>query len=159
MKLPSACDSASRLTFEFEVRIQSSAMDWLWVFFSLALAFTIHSLFAAQMLRRRTARLGAARHVADLPCPPGVPLFGNLFEVAKRGYHVCHLEWMQKYGMMFRSVRRYGGMWVSIEVALIVAHPPLLSGHFAPVGILVTRHRNDAAAAMWLCHAVETTIS
>ncbi|MGF6599931.1 cytochrome P450 [Paraburkholderia sp. GAS448] len=43
-----------------------------------------------------------SRTVADLPCPPGLPLLGNLFQLAPAKFHLTLEQWAKQLGSPFR---------------------------------------------------------
>jgi hypothetical protein len=42
------------------------------------------------------------RTVADLPCPPGLPLLGNFFQLAPSRLHLTLEQWAKRWGSPFR---------------------------------------------------------
>ncbi|QGZ43362.1 cytochrome P450 [Pseudoduganella flava] len=45
----------------------------------------------------------AARDIADLPAPPGLPLIGNALQLHPRTIHRTMEDWSRRYGTMFRA--------------------------------------------------------
>src|SRR6478735_9209431 len=45
---------------------------------------------------------GALRTVKNLPCPPGLPLLGNLFQLAPPKLHLTLEHWAKRYGSPYR---------------------------------------------------------
>ncbi|TDN69928.1 cytochrome P450 [Paraburkholderia sp. BL10I2N1] len=43
-----------------------------------------------------------SRTVADLPCPPGLPLLGNLFQLAPAKFHLTLEQWAKRLGSPYR---------------------------------------------------------
>jgi hypothetical protein len=47
------------------------------------------------------------RTVADLPCPPGLPLLGNLFQMGPAKLHLTLEQWAKRFGSPFRVSARH----------------------------------------------------
>jgi hypothetical protein len=43
-----------------------------------------------------------SRTVADLPCPRGLPLLGNLFQLAPAKFHLTLEQWAKRLGSPYR---------------------------------------------------------
>ena len=85
----------------------------------------------------------ATRRIRDLPCPPGLPLVGNLFQLDIASLHRTVEEWHRRYGdyFRFRNARRE---------MLVVADPEAIATMLRerPDGFQRTRRMASIANSM-----------
>jgi cytochrome P450 len=81
------------------------------------------------------------RTVADLPCPPGLPLLGNLFQMAPAKFHLTLERWAAQYGSPFRVQLGTIPMTVWTQADLfqtVMRERPHLYRRFAPMESVMT---------------------
>jgi cytochrome P450 len=76
------------------------------------------------------------RTVADLPCPPGLPLLGNLFQMGPAKLHLTLEQWAKRFGSPFRV--QLGTIpitvWTQAELfQTVMRERPHLYRRFAPI--------------------------
>eukprot|EP00897_Mesotaenium_endlicherianum_P011043 jgi/Mesen1/9968/ME000072S09381 len=55
----------------------------------------------------------------ELPGPPSFWLLGNLLDIGRKGYHICQLQWLQKYGTVYKY-------YMGRSPVVIVCEPDLI---------------------------------
>lgn len=81
------------------------------------------------------------RTVADLPCPPGLPLLGNLFQMAPAKLHLTFERWARQYGSPFRA--QLGTIpitvWTQVDLfQAVMRERPNLYRRFSPIESAMT---------------------
>lgn len=82
-----------------------------------------------------------SRTVADLPCPRGLPLLGNLFQMAPAKLHLTLERWAEQYGSPFRV--QLGTIpitvWTQVDLfQTVMRERPNLYRRFSPIESAMT---------------------